>query len=42
MTYRAFQSLLVDHVWMLLLLQRVFSDVSVLMLLYSIVNHLHG
>ena len=31
------QSLFVDHISMLLLLQRIFSEVSVLTLLYSIV-----
>ena len=42
MTQPVFQSLLVDHIWMLLLLQKIFSEVPVLMLLYPIVDHLHG
>ena len=42
MTWLVFQSLLVDHIWMLLLLQRIFSEVPVLTLLYSIVDHLYG
>ena len=32
--------MLVDHIWMLLLLQIIFSEISVLMLLYLIVDHL--
>ena len=40
MTYPVFQSLLVDHIWMLLLLQRIFSEVPVLMLFYLMVEHL--
>ena len=40
MTSPAFQSLLVDHIWILLLLQIIFSKVPVLMLLYLIVEHL--
>ena len=40
MTSPAFQSLLVDHIWILLLLQIIFSKVPVLMLLYLIVDHL--
>ena len=36
-----FQSLLVDHILSLILLQRIFSEVPVLMLLYSLVDHLH-
>ena len=42
MAYTIFQSLLVDHIWMLLLLQKIFSEVLILMLLYSVVDHLHG
>ena len=42
MTWPAFQALLVDHIWMLLLFQRIFSEVLVLILLYSIVDHLYG
>ena len=40
MTSPVFQSLLVDQIWMPLLLQRIFSEVSVLMLLYLIVDQL--
>ena len=40
MTYTVFQSLLVDHIWMVLLLQRIFLEVSVVMLLYLIADHL--
>ena len=40
MTLPVFQSSLVDHIWMLLLLQRIFSEVAVLMLSYLIVYHL--
>ena len=42
MTQLVFQSLLVDYIWMLLLLQIIFSEVSVLILLYSIWDHLYG
>ena len=42
MKQHVFQSLLVDHIWSLLLLQRIFSEVPVLMLLYSNVDYLHG
>ena len=42
MTLSVFQSLLVDNIWMLLLLQGIFSEVLVLMLLYSIADHLYG
>ena len=42
MTLPDFQSLLVEHMWMLLLLQKIFSKVPVLTLLYSIVDHLYG
>ena len=41
MTQPVFQSLLVGHIWMLLLLQGIFSEVSVLMLSYSIVDHIY-
>ena len=37
-----FKFLLVDHIWSLLLLQTIFPEVQVLMLLYSIVDHLYG
>ena len=37
-----FQSLLVDHIWMLLLLQKIFSKVPELMLLYLIMGDLCG
>ena len=40
-TWFVFQSLLVDHIWMQLLLQRIFSKVPVLMLLYLIVDRLY-
>ena len=36
-----FQSLLVDHIWMLLLFQIVFCEGKVLMLLYLNVDHLY-
>ena len=42
MTQPVSQYLLVYHIWMLLLLQIIFSEVLVLMLLYSIVGHLCG
>ena len=42
MTWPVFQSLLVEHIWMLLLLQTIFWEGTVLMLLYLIVDHLHG
>ena len=38
MTYPVFQSLLVGHIWMLLLLQRIFTEVPVLILLYLILD----
>ena len=41
MTQPVFQSLLVDHIWMLLLLQRIFWEDPVLVLLYLIVEHLY-
>ena len=41
MTQPVFQSLLMDHIWMLLLFQRMFWDGQVLMLLYLIVDHLY-
>ena len=34
--------MLVNHIWMLLLLQRIFWEVPVLVLLYLIVHHLYG
>ena len=37
MTEPVFQSLLMDHIWMLLLLQRIFSVV----LLYLILDHFY-
>ena len=40
MTSPVFQSLQVDHIWMILLLQIIISKVPVLMLLYLIVDHL--
>ena len=40
-TWFVFQSLLVDHICMQLLLQRIFSKVPVLMLLYLIVDRLY-
>ena len=42
MTQLVFQSLLMNQIWMLLLLQRVFSEVPVLILLYLILDHLYG
>ena len=42
MTYPVYQYLLVDHIWMLLILQIIFSEVPVLMLLCQIVEHLYG
>ena len=42
MTYPVYKSLLVDHIWMLLLLQRIFSESPVLMLLCLIVDHWYG
>ena len=42
MTYPVFQSLLVEHICTLLLLQRIFSEVPVLVLLYSTVDDLYG
>ena len=42
MTQPVFQFLVMDHVWMSLLFQRIFSEVPVLMLLYSILDHLYG
>ena len=41
MTQPVFQSLLVDHIWMLLLFQRMFGEGRALIILYLIVNHLH-
>ena len=41
MTQPVFQSFLVDHIWMLLLFQRIFSEGQILMLLYLIVDHLY-
>ena len=41
MTQPVFQSLLVDHIWMLLLFQRMFWEGQVLMLLYLIVDNLY-
>ena len=41
MTQPVFQSLLVDHIWMLLLFQRMFSEGQVLMMLYLNVDHLY-
>ena len=41
MALPVFQSLLVDHIWMMLLLQRIFSEVLVL-ILYSIMDQLYG
>ena len=40
MTQPVFQFLLMDHIWMLLLLQRIVLEVPALMLLYFIVDHL--
>ena len=42
MTCPVFQSVLVDHIWMLLIFHRIFSEVPVLMLLYLIVGHHDG
>ena len=41
MTQSVFQSLLVDHIWMLLLFQVMFWEGQVLMLLYLLVEHLY-
>ena len=41
MTQPVFQSLLVDHIWMVLLFQRTFWEGQVLMLSYLIVDHLY-
>ena len=41
MTQPVFQSLLVDHIWMLLLFQRLLLEGQVLMLLYLNVEHLY-
>ena len=41
MTRPVFQSLLVDHIWMLLLFQRISEEGQVLMILYLIVDHLY-
>ena len=41
MTRPVLQSLLVDHIWMLLLFQRISGEGRVLMILYLIMNHLH-
>ena len=41
MTWLVFEYLLIDHIWMLLLLQRIFSEVLVLMLLYLNLDHLY-
>ena len=40
MTQPVLQSLLVDHIWMLLLFQRTSGEGQVLMRLYLIVDHL--
>ena len=42
MTQPVFQSLLVDHIWMLLLLQRTFTEGPELMLLHLVVDHFYG
>ena len=42
MTQAVFQYLLMDNIWMLLLLQRIFSEVPVLMLLYLNLDHFYG
>ena len=39
---RVYYTFLMDHIWMLLLLQRIFSEVPVLMLLYLILDNLYG
>ena len=41
MTQPVFQSLLADHIWMLLLFQRIFWEGLVLMLLHLIIDHLY-
>ena len=41
MTQPVYQSLLVDHIWILLLFQRMFGEGQVLMLLYLIMDYLH-
>ena len=41
MTRPVLQSLLVDHIWMLLLFQRISGKGQVLMILYLIMNHLY-
>ena len=42
MTWPVFQSLLVDHIWILLLLKKIFWEGPVLKLLHLIVDHLFG
>ena len=42
MTWPVFQSLLVDNIWILLLLRKIFWKFPVLMLIYLILDHLYG